>query len=320
MHKCLRSIGFSEYQKKSKVKELLKELVKNKTEIKVIQLDEESNVCEIRAEILNGIGVAMVGEWKDDGEFSMEYYYPYLLGNHISSQAYCMIQRHTDKEAYSGLLEEYRVGVSLIFYLTNSMEYMEKKANDPNKYTDDAQSISDLNILDQKPIVSSVMLTGLSYSGKILLPVNKTMNQIESAKVADYKRNSLIEAAKNGDEDAMESLTIEDIDLYAKVSRRVLKEDVYSIVETCFIPCGVECDQYNIIGEIIEIEELKNPMTNEEIYHMVLNCNDLNFHLGINKKDLLGEPIVGRRFKGQIWMQGIVNFAETEEEADSEFE
>ena len=34
------------------------------------------------------------------------------------------------------------------------------------------------------------------------------------------------------------------IDLYSKVSRRLVKEDVYSIVESCFMPFGIECDQY----------------------------------------------------------------------------
>ena len=28
----------------------------------------------------------------------------------------------------------------------------------------------------------------------------------------------------------------------------------------------------------------------------------------VNEKDLIGEPQVGRRFKGKIWMQGFVKF------------
>ena len=117
------------------------------------------------------------------------------------------------------------------------------------------------------------------------------------AKVAAKNRNNLIEAAKNGDEDAMETLTIEDIDLY-------------SIIDSCFMPCGIECDQYSVIGEIKEIRKIKNKYTNEEIYWLNLECSDLNFVICINGKDLLGEPAVGRRFKGQIWMQGILNFQE----------
>lgn len=55
----------------------------------------------------------------------------------------------------------------------------------------------------------------------------------------------------------MESLTIEDIDLYSQISRRAMKEDLYSIIDSCFMPCGVECDQYSVIGEIEEVEKLK---------------------------------------------------------------
>jgi len=30
--------------------------------------------------------------------------------------------------------------------------------------------------------------------------------------------------------------------------------------------------------------------------------------IAVNSMDLIGEPAVGRRFKGQIWMQGNVAF------------
>ena len=73
----------------------------------------------------------------------------------------------------------------------------------------------------------SVNLTGLAIEGKVLLPLHKTRKQIEMARVAARDRNNLLEAAKKGDEDAMETLTIEDIDLYSQVSRRAMKEDLY---------------------------------------------------------------------------------------------
>ena len=43
---------------------------------------------------------------------------------------------------------------------------------------------------------------------------------------------------------------------------------------------------------------------------MTLNCNDMIFDMCINQDDLYGEPAVGRRFKGIIWMQGYINFPE----------
>ena len=126
--------------------------------------------------------------------------------------------------------------------------------------------------------------------------------------MAARKRSNLLEAAKRGDEDAIETLTIEDIDLYSMVSRRIAHEDVYSIIETCFMPCGIECDQYSVIGEITGIELSANRITKEEVYDLTLDCNDMIFHVVINRQDLLGEPKVGRRFKGQVWMQGTVQF------------
>ena len=40
---------------------------------------------------------------------------------------------------------------------------------------------------------------------------------------------------------------------------------------------------------------------------MKIDSHDLKFMVCINSKDLLGEPQPGRRFKGQIWMQGTLN-------------
>jgi len=126
--------------------------------------------------------------------------------------------------------------------------------------------------------------------------------------VASKERTDLMEAAKNGDEEAMETLTIEDIDLYSQISKRMMKEDIYSIIDSCFMPCGIECDQYAVIGDILEIDVKKNQMTGEEIYDMKLESNDMIFHVAINKQDLIGHPEVGRRFKGQIWMIGTAVF------------
>ena len=49
-------------------------------------------------------------------------------------------------------------------------------------------------------------------------------------------------------------------------------------------------------------------MTGEEIYQFTIESNDMQFDICINKKDLLGEPEVGRRFKGVVWLQGQIHF------------
>ena len=292
MHKFLCSVGFGKYQKKKEIARLLDELEKSVAERKRIQVEPDSNLCEIRAEVAQGMGIVMVGETDEDGVFRREYYYPYLTAEDVSSEVECSIQRHAEKETYAGLLDETRVGISLILYLDNGFEYLERK----------------LDNVSQK--VKAVKLTGLSEEGKILLPLHKTRKQIEKAKVAAKDRTSLLEAARNGDEDAMETLTIEDIDMYSQISRRVMKEDIYSIVDSSFMPSGIECDHYTVIGEIIRVEEKVNRISSEVVYDLTLSCNDMVFHVGIAKRNLLGEPVIGRRFKGQIWMQGAAVFEE----------
>ena len=94
------------------------------------------------------------------------------------------------------------------------------------------------------------------------------------------------------------------------ISRRAHKEDIYSIVESSFIPYGSESDNYTILGTIQEVEEHKNLLTGEELYELTVNCNDLIYSICINKTDLLGEPLLGRRFKGNVWLQGTVHFTD----------
>ena len=293
MHKFLRAVGFSEYTKKKEIRELLSRIQDHHDELQVIQVPGDGTRAQLYTEVGNGIGISVYGELNEQDELEREYYFPFLRSTCISTQAPCQIQRHAEKESYAGICEEYRVGVSLIFYLQNGGEYM-KRLQDSFRSTH----------------ISSVMLSALSVFGKILLPVQKTETQKERIKVAAANRTSLLEAARRGDTDAMDSLAMEDMDLYASISGRVREEDVYSIVDSCFMPFGVDCDQYSLLGEILEVEKVTNRWTNEEIYVLMVECSDLMLQIGINKKDLLGEPVVGRRFKGPVWVQGQVNFLE----------
>ena len=60
---------------------------------------------------------------------------------------------------------------------------------------------------------------------------------------------------------------------------------------------------------IVAIRKEDNSITKEKIYVMKIEANRIIFDLCINEKDLLGEPKVGRRFKGKVWLQGRVCFS-----------
>ena len=132
----------------------------------------------------------------------------------------------------------------------------------------------------------------------------------EVARKKSNYRNKLINNARRGDETAIESLTLDDMDLYTTLSKKIRKQDIYSLVDTYFMPYGVECDQYSDLGEVVDSQKVINHFTDEAVYIMRIACNEIEFDVCINEADLLGEPAVGRRFKGNIWMQGMINYPE----------
>ena len=125
------------------------------------------------------------------------------------------------------------------------------------------------------------------------------------------KRIDLVEQAREGNEEALESLTMDEIDLYQRISRRVTREDILSVVTTYFMPYGIENDKYEILGNILDVKHVVNHLTMEELVLLVVESNDVIIDICINKDNLFGEPVVGRRFKGIIWLQGTVDFLKT---------
>lgn len=293
MHKYMRAIGFSKLKSRKELQKLVTDVIINAGERAYTSNGEETILAEFNKDFAENIGIAVCGEFDSEDKFSYDYYYPYLRGTGISSEEDVSVERHAGTESYAGICDDIKVGVSLIFYLQNMIPYV--KAQNSNRL----------------PIRGTTLtLSGLSLQGKIMMPIIKNEKDKKIIQKASNNRNSLIAAARKGDEDAIESLTLEDMDTYTTISKRIQKEDVFTLVDTYFMPYGVECDQYSVLGEIMDCSKVKNKLTGEELYEMTINCNDLQFDVCINAEDLYGEPQVGRRFKGSIWMQGYINFPE----------
>ena len=140
------------------------------------------------------------------------------------------------------------------------------------------------------------------------MPLAKSEDSRAQAIKSGTERMKLVEAARRGDGSALESLTLNDLDTYSAVSRKIVTEDVFTLVDTYFMPYGAECDLYSILGEILLIENLTNSLTGDELVKLTLVCNEIILDICINKQDLYGEPAIGRRFKGIIWLQGNINY------------
>jgi hypothetical protein len=293
MHSYLRAIGFSNFNNRYELNQLLNHIIMNSIKKQIVNTNDMTAITEISMEFADGMGLTIRGEQDENKVFHMDHYFPYLIGHSVSTRQETGINKRVDTEAYTGMCDDFRIGISLIFYLQNVNEYMEKKKQ---------------NISMNTPF--AINLAALSLEGCILLPIEMDEVQVRNISAETKYRNNLIAEAKKGNQEAIDNLTIDDIDLFAMVSRRAKKEDIYSIVDTCFIPFGSESDNYSIIATILEYNLIVNSHTKEEIYDMQLDCNDIKFRLCINKKDLSGEPSIGRRFKGNIWMQGSIDFSQ----------
>ena len=291
MHSYLRAVGFSEIKKRRQIEEIIQDVIETYDEKNIIEDYEDGVFAEFSKNYGCDCGIMVCGQYDEKNEFHVEYYFPFFRGTGITTDENVVIERHAAQQSFAGACDDLRIGVTLIFYLQNAAEYM---------------------LESRKRIMSesrkTLTISGLAKEGMILLPLQKDKEAARAERELAKNRSNLIAAARNGDEDAMESLTMEDMDTYSMISQRIVREDIFSIVDSYFMPYGIECDQYNVMGEILDFMVFKNILTGEEVYQLTLDSNDVQFDVCINKKDLLGEPQTGRRFKGIIWLQGQLHF------------
>ncbi len=288
MHAYLPAIGFGQIKKKSQLQQLLSSVQSFPDQVRTIRLDEESSLVVYTKEVAPNIGMMICGEEDMQGRFQMEYYAPYINSDVCSSQAECSIERKSAREAYDGVCDDARLGLNLIFAVNNFMEYRKYQV-----------------LQGFYPTVTGVCLSALCIQGKILLPILKRPETARLARKKEQGRQKLIEAAREGSQEAIDSLTIDDMNLSNKVGRLLNSCDIYTMVESSIMPCGMECDRYTIIGEIMSVVLLVNEISKEPLCQMDVMCNNISIRVLVNRAGLMGEPMVGRRFKGDIWLQGM---------------
>ena len=336
MHKYLRAVGFSNFQKKSQIDDFFKENLKDENLISTY-ISQDMRLCgQYNIQVCQGAGVSVIGEQEKNQLALMDFYYPYLKGYDYTLIQECTIERHSDKDSYAGIIDDYRMGIALIFYLTNGHVYN--------------SLIKNFKPVDIK--IDRIFLSALSIGGRIILPIDKKelsgnefadkskINEeyedvLNVSEVADEDSDDYIDEDDDSVEDFMDehpitTRLIGDIDDFSegiggkalsigigiKLPRdpigeqemRLKNEDLYSIVETSIVPYGIECDKYQIVAEILSVNRKENKFTGETLVEMRVDAMGLQFNLMINENDLEGEPLPGRRFRGVIWLLGEVEF------------
>lgn len=289
MHSYLRAVGFSEIKTRKLLENIYVSSLKSPNRKMITTTGIDTSLIQFEKDFGDKMGLGLVGEYDINGSLSIEHYFPYLKGDVFMEFENISVEKQTDKESYAGVCEDIRLGMTLIFYVLNISDYAKSKW---------------LNYSNRN--LSRVKLSGLSTGGTILLGVMQDESSRAYEEKLKRRRNNLLFEAKNGNTEAIESLTLEEMDTYATLSGRIHYEDILTIVDTSFMPCGVECDHYMITAHILKVTKITNSYTKELIYNLALKCNDIYLNVAINSKDLQGEPMEGRRFRGEIWLQGHI--------------
>jgi hypothetical protein len=291
MHTYLRAVGFSNIHERKDLDKLIGEIMTRPTCKYEHPIKGKERFLEITKDYADGVGVTLRGYYDDKGFFHLDHYFPHLKPRILSVEEKVYLNKRVENSAYNVLCDEMQLGVALVFYLINAVDYM--NLEDSSRYF----------VKDTK-----VCLSGLSVNGTVILPVKQDEKMLRRRNKQLKIKQRLIQEARNGNQSAIDNLTMNDIDTHAKISKRTKYQDIYTIVENSFYPSGSGTDCYSMIGTIRAIQEVVNGLTKEEIYKFIVECNNVLFSVCINKNDLLGVPSVGARFKGDLWLQGYVQF------------
>ncbi len=289
MHDYMRAVGFSSIQNKKEFQEILEQVIREPDFDSAEVSGGLFGCAEKSRDFLAGAGITVRGYIDENGEFNYEYCFPHYNGRYNCFKEDVAFEKLADREEYNGVCDLLDQGVSVIFHMNRLLDY--------------AGSLS----ADRRKSGAHIRLSALSISGKVLIPLQRSREEvIRQAKDAQIHRN-MLSAARQGDQDALENLTIQDIDLYTSLMKRIPGEDILSIVETYFMPYGIAVDQYSVLGDILSCREEVNELTGEKVWQMLISCNGLYFDMCINSRDLLGTPAPRRRFRGNIWLQGCID-------------
>ena len=231
-----------------------------------------------------GICVRIIKDVK--GNTHRDCVFPFFKSEEYVEREVCSFEKKIGGEEFLGVYEDLNLGENIFFFVQNSDKIYKMK-----------------NLKNTK---CSVAITGLSIAGNVILPIKKNDKEKANASEFNRKRVNLLSKANDGDQNAFATVRYDDILTNVTVSEQVFIEsmDIYTVVDSSFIPCGAECDLYSVLGEIVDFEKIVNVRTKDNIYVLDVSVKGVVIKICINEKDLFGEPQIGFRFKGTVWLQG----------------
>jgi len=289
MHDFLASVGLKTLHNKTQLKTLTDWVIDKPDRLNIVSNGEEGNLAVAEREVAPNAGVAVVGEIDEKGELMPEYYFPYLNSAHISSEAHLSYEKLSSREGFSGMCEDFRLGMALIFFVKNVTDVMK------------ADQVHAFDFPFKK-----VALSLLASEGTVILPLYQNEKVLKQAQEDRERRRRIMEDIHIHDDPggSLEEVARRDMQQYDLLMRRLEATDIFTVVDSFFMPYGMESDRYYLLGRILSCQLLVNQFSGEEFYRMLIEVNDMTLSLAIHKDDLLGVPEPGCRIRCRGWLIG----------------
>lgn len=248
----------------------------------------QDRMFELTKYITPGTGIRERGFLDRDGEFVRQEVFPFVDSQEKTTEEGITLEGLKNVPGCMARTEIPDLGCVLYTYVQNLYE-----VSDGREFTDQSEALYD-----------GIAISGLSQTAMILLPMGD-VNDSELSRI-EGRRKKLKQELFNGNDDAYEQLTLTEMQIYTKIDKRARKDSIYGVVQSTLMPRGIEDDMFYCIGVIEDMSESEIALTGQKIYHLLLSCCGIRFEVTINKEALLGEPQIGRRFKGMVWMQSKI--------------
>ena len=285
-HTFLRSIGFESVKTRDQEKALVDWVLENPSRMSVVSLDREMNLAMAEKDVNGHAGIAVVGAIGEQGSLVPEYYFPYLGATHISSTAPLSYEKTATRDGFSGMCEDDRLGLALIFDVKNVPEVIRDQ--------------QDLQL--GSPSFRRVMLSMLLKEATVLLPISDRKKAPATSRRTFEKR--LGEAEEQGDLEAVGRLAREEMMRFGRAVQRIHETDILTVVESFFMPYGMESYSYYFLGDILSSALILNEITKERFYRMVVSVNGVEFTAAVHENDLQGVPAAGMRLRAKGMLMG----------------
>lgn len=289
MQDYLSAIGLKSIRTKKEMNELVSWCMENPDRMSICTLDNESNLSVCEKQMYPGAYLSIVGEMDEKGNLIPEYVFPYTAYEMISSEAHLSYKKERSRNGYIGMCEDYRLGMALIFQVSNVADLFKNES---------------LGLLKEE--YKKVSISALALDATVLLPLYVPKAVLKRNNEDLNRHARLTEEAQAGDPEAVELLQHDDMKHYEDIMKRLPTSDVYTLVESFFMPSGMESNEYYFMGEIRSIMECVNAYTKERFLQMSIRSNGIELSLSVNEKDLQGMPYVGARIKCHAWLTGIL--------------